>query len=357
VSSDRISKHQNNCFDTIRHCAAFLVLYSHHHPLSGLKEPTIPKWDTYGFLAVTIFFAIAGYFMPASHAASSGFMPFMARRCRRIFPALIVCSFIIVYVIGSVFTRTDIASYLLSKEQLRNFIGFSAFLGQPIPTVFADFIYKDAIDGSLWTLPVEFAWYIVLGTCLSFSSSWKTAAALLASSAIIVVVLLTTRSDYAFYGVSLSYFALFGVSFATGALLGMTRDCWRPYRLYLVLVSILFLVMLRGRPEIQVLGTASIAILTVIAGSSFADVLIRGRFDISYGVYLYAFPIQQIVINRLTSEFYTSITISAILTALAGTASHFFIERPFLREKPASNRIDSSVVRPSPHAQHDRDLH
>lgn len=103
-------------------------------------------------------------------------MAFMAKRRRRIFPGLIVCCFLMIYVIGATFTETPAVDYLFDREQVRTFLIFVTLGGGPVPTVFSDFIFKDAIDGSLWTLPVEFGWYIVIGFLLSTcQSAWKAA--------------------------------------------------------------------------------------------------------------------------------------------------------------------------------------
>jgi len=84
---------------------------------------------------------------------------------------------------------------------------------------------------------------------------------------------------------------------------------------------LLMLFLMRGRPECQVIGTASLAVLIIVIGVSLKDNLIRGRFDISYGIYIYAFPLQQIVINRVTGNFWAGMAISAF---------HDHRRRPFL---------------------------
>jgi peptidoglycan/LPS O-acetylase OafA/YrhL len=276
-----------------------------------------------------MFFAMSGFLMPPSYAGAGNFLAFLAKRCRRIFPGMIVCSFVMVYVIGAAFTKSDLLSYLSDREQAGTFLYFAVLHGRLIPTVFSDFLYRDALNGSLWSLPVEFGWYIVIGSALAFSNSWKTAAALFWLSAAAVVVLANTGAQYVFYDIPATFFALFGIAFATGALLSMTRQTWAPYRVPLVVIAILSLVVTRG-VERQVLGTASLAFLTIVAGTSFRDILVRGKFDISYGVYIYAFPIQQIVINRVTHHFWLGMALSAALTAVAGAASFYLVERCFL---------------------------
>lgn len=328
---------RNNSFDLIRHFAAYLVLFSHHFALSKLTEPTVPHWDTLGFVAVAMFFAISGYFMPQSYSASSGFIPFLEKRCRRIFPGLIFCSFIMVYVIGLFFTDKGKIDYIFDYEQIKNFFSTSLFIGNAIPSVFSDFLYRDAINGSLWTLPVEFLCYLIIGSVLSIAFSWKSITILLWVACIATATRNQVWTDFSFYAIPMSYLSLFGISFFTGALMSMTKTSWLDKRIPFVIMAIVFIWIFRGRPEIQVLGTAGIAVLTIIIGVSFKDKIINGRFDISYGVYIYAFPIQQIVINRVTSEFWLSMFLSVILTTIVGFISYKYIESPFIRARTVRN--------------------
>ncbi|KTC85385.1 MULTISPECIES: acyltransferase family protein [Legionella] len=321
---------RNNSFDLIRHFAALLVLFSHHFALSNLAEPTFLHWDTFGFVAVVIFFAISGYFMPASFTNSGNFAVFMAKRCRRIFPGLMVCSLIMVYLIGSIFTSSPTSNYLFSLSTLKTSIMYSSFMAKPIPGVFSDFLCKDVINGSLWTLPVEFASYIIIGVVLSYINSWKSILPLLLSCIVITMILTKTGKNYGFYSIPLNYLALFGIAFSGGALMSMTKDYWYANRIYLAIAAIVLLTVLQRRPEMQVLGTLSLAALTIIVGISFQEKWINGKFDISYGIYIYAFPIQQLVINLITSSFWLSMVIATLFTLLVAYLSYRFVEKPFL---------------------------
>lgn len=335
-----------NCFNSIRHFAAFLVLFSHHYALTGRGEPTIPLWDTLGFLAVAIFFAISGYLMPHSFQSSDNFLHFMEKRVRRIFPGLIFCAFVMVYVIGTIFTPSGIVEYLTSPSNAKTFVLLSMFDGRPIPGVFSDFVYPNALNGSLWTLPVEFACYLIIGVGLAFCRSWKTAAVLLMLACAATATTNIKWDNFSFYNVPLGFLALFGISFCTGALLSLTATAWRPYRLHLAILAAVIIYVIRGRYEIQVLGTASIAILTVVIGTTFKERLLKAGTDISYGVYIYAFPIQQIVINRITDHFWGSMIISAVLVSIAGYLSYRYVESPFLKRRKQT-MIESSAADPA----------
>ncbi|MGC1183500.1 acyltransferase family protein [Legionella sp.] len=321
---------RNNSFDLIRHFAALLVLYSHHYALCKLPEPTFPQWDTLGYVAVVLFFTISGYFMPASYSSSGNFLIFMTKRCRRIFPALIVCSFLMCYLIGTIFTPQPVFDYLLSGSTMKTSLLFSSFIGRPIPGVFSDFLYKDAINGSLWTLPIEFACYLIIGIALYYCNSLKSVLTLFILCITATMFMSHTGMNYMFYGITLSYLSLFGIAFTAGALMSMTQQHWLPIRLHFMGVALLLLFLLREHPEMQILGTLSIAVLTIIIGVSLKDRLINGKFDLSYGIYIYAFPIQQMVINRVTQNFWLSMSISVLFTIFAAYLSYRFVEKPFL---------------------------
>ena len=340
---------RDNIFDLIRHAAACLVLFSHHFALSGYAEPIFLHWDTFGFVSVATFFAISGYFMPQSFNHSENFVVYLTKRCCRIFPGLIACSFFMCYVIGPIFTPVPVIDYVLDPHILKTSISYSFFIGRSIPDVFSDFIYKGAINGSLWTLPVEFLSYIILGIILSYSNTWKSVFILLLAAMISTFLISAHRiEDIAFYGIPLSYLSMFGIAFSVGALMSMTYQSWINIRGPLVLVSIILILILQDRPELSILGTASLAVLAVILGVSFRDKLINGRFDISYGIYIYAFPIQQMVINRVTQHFWLSLFISIILTGIMATFSYLFIEKPFLYANIKSKKMEpKDVLKPS----------
>lgn len=324
-------KNRENCFDLIRHFAACLVLYSHHYALSGFSEPTFPHWDSYGFVAVAIFFAISGYFMPASFSSSGDFLTYMEKRCRRIFPGLIVCSFWMSYVIGGIFTPEPVIKYLTDISTFKTGLLFSAFIGRPIPGVFSDFIFKHAINGSLWTLPIEFVSYIILGIALCYSNSWKPVLMLLAAAVVTTMLTFSHKiANFSFYAVPVNYLAIFGIAFTTGSLMSMTQEHWFRRRWHLAVIAVVFLVIFQGRPEMPVFGTMSLAVLTIVAGISFRDKLINGKFDLSYGIYIYAFPTQQIVINCVTQRFWLSMLLAFVFTLIAAYLSYRFVEKPFL---------------------------
>lgn len=330
---------RGNSFDLIRHIAALLVLFSHHFRLSGFDEPVLKGWDTLGFVSVATFFAISGYFMPKSFQSSGGFYEFIKKRCRRIFPGLFVCSFVMVYAVGLYFTEHDKIGYIFSYKNISYVFGNSIFIFNTIPGVFSDFIFKDTINGSLWTLPMEFLCYLIIGSLFSLKFCWKIPMCLLWLSCMAVATVNSVWSSFSFYGVDARFLSIFGISFATGALMSMTQDIWSRNKITIFIISIIIIWQTRGNNSIFVLGTVALAAIIIIIGTSFRENIINGKFDISYGIYIYAFPTQQIIINKVTGNFWVGMALSILITIILSVVSYKYVESPLLKHKGNSHRL------------------
>jgi peptidoglycan/LPS O-acetylase OafA/YrhL len=86
-----------------------------------------------------------------------------------------------------------------------------------------------------------------------------------------------------------------------------------------------------GTPLTGVVVTLCICLATLSLGLLYIDSTIRGRFDLSYGIYLYAFPVQQLVINKTSLTFVPSMIVSALIVIVLAIASWLWIERPALQ--------------------------
>ncbi|HIG7362734.1 TPA: acyltransferase family protein, partial [Klebsiella pneumoniae] len=123
--------HDSNCFDVIRHAAAFLVMISHHFALNGLPEPKIFGSTKLGTLAVIIFFSISGYLITSSFINSKTTISYIKKRVLRIFPGLIACSFIMTLLIFPFFGKNHSPiEWIASVNSIKSFIFFSLF-GSP----------------------------------------------------------------------------------------------------------------------------------------------------------------------------------------------------------------------------------
>lgn len=330
-------KERLNCFNLMRHVAALTVLFSHNFALNGLHEPVLRSWDTMGFFSVVVFFTISGYLMPISYNSSEGFIHFIIKRIRRLLPAIVICSFIMIFIVSPIFSNKSISSNNFIKESILLFIQHCAFIFNNPIGIFYDFKVPGAMNGSLWTIPIEIVCYLILATSLSFSNSYKTILVLLLLSLIGCLITIYNEVGFVFYGVPIKYLSMFGVAFSTGALLSMTKTKWHPYRYGILIISIIVILSAQTGLELNSICLAAAAFMVIFFGTNI-KLSSKGSFDISYGIYIYAFPTQQIIINKVSDDFTTSLILSTIITIILATLSFLFVEKPFLDRNKSAER-------------------
>ncbi|AYF89602.1 MULTISPECIES: acyltransferase [unclassified Pseudomonas] len=333
ITSNGSSPTHRNCFDLVRHFAAFMVLFSHHFALSGMTEPSFLGMHSLGGLAVVIFFSISGYLVTKSFVRSANFYDYLEKRARRIFPGLIACSAVVVFVVIPFYVELGYFDYLSEERTWKTFLSASMLLGIRYAGIFSDFIYSGTINGSLWTLPIEFLCYLIVGVVLVFSRTVKAPLALLVVSFVGMLVVRENSINYTFYAISLERLMMFLMVFSLGGVLALTESIWmaKTSRIYLIVASMAVLFVFKGRPEMMVLGNMAICVIVIAFCTSFSESLIAGRFDVSYGVYIYAFPVQQLVINNFSYGLYSEMALSALFTLVLAIASWLLVEKPMLK--------------------------
>ncbi len=340
-------------FDLVRLVLAFLVLVSHTFPLGGFgsepNSPLAPKVLTLGGFAVGAFFALSGLLVGRS-ALNRRSGAFARARFARIMPALwtsILVSAFVVGLIGWAHRHHDISAYFTFRPD-----GPFAYVGRAstLPVSFshgiADVFVRDTpygistggsfINGSLWTLPYEIRCYIVIGlvavAARKFGSRQTMTIAWLVSLALAIGyakrVDLTTFVAGPYADRQLAAFLFV---FLTGALVAtwahkISLFGWVP-------VAALVVALVAGRgpafwSEHITQAAMALVLPPVAALVAPAARLLRG-VDISYGLYLYAWPMQQLVaLYHWASRPLTFIIISTALAAAWAIASWFLVERP-----------------------------
>ena len=151
---------KNNNFDLLRLFGAALVVYGHSYPLTGAAAPGFAA-NPVGTIGVKIFFVVSGYLVAQSWVRDSHLVRFAVRRGLRIFPALTVVVLVSVFFLGPVFTSLPLDEYFphpLTSAYLRNIV---LYISYALPGVFEHNTYPAAVNGSLWSLPAEFAMYLL----------------------------------------------------------------------------------------------------------------------------------------------------------------------------------------------------
>lgn len=344
---------RDNIFDIIRLIAAYAVMFSHYHAFSGIPEPMIFGIVSLGTLSVIVFFSISGFLITKSYINSKNAIDYVSKRCKRIFPALFFCSLIMIYIICPLFGIGDAVTYILSKNAFITFLDYSTLGWVPLDTNgFAkNYIHRNSLNGSLWSLGYEFTAYILIMLVLFTKKNLKIKMTL----ALIVCVLVAYISNHTKVPADIRHFindhfilfssvargSLYFIPFAVGSLLAITQEKWNTKvgKIILVICGVTIISLFSQKNITDTAFFFSIPLIILPIAISFKDSIINGRFDISYGVYIYAYPIQQIIANEAHLPFSLGLFASVIITTLLATASWFLIEKPMIKTKRIQNTL------------------
>jgi peptidoglycan/LPS O-acetylase OafA/YrhL len=320
-------KHYDS-FDILRLFAAALVLWTHHFALTGSEAPFCkPLRVNYGIVGVYIFFAVSGYLNALSVDRRRSVFGFLSARAVRIYPALVICvAFTIL--ICAFFSHVGLVDYFFNKETLKYAVinssmlrGYMVFY---LPGVFETNPYPLAVNGSLWTLPLEAIIYIGFAICMSaFTFRPEAALGLFVVAVAALIISDAMQGPFRETAGAILKFAVIFLAGSSIAALQLRRGLW-PALGHIVAFGI---VLQRFEQSSMVGWLVLLAALVIGVGSVRPPEFLRPRFDISYGFYLYAFPLQQMAISYF-GGFGVSLVVASIGTVVLATLSCFLVERP-----------------------------
>jgi peptidoglycan/LPS O-acetylase OafA/YrhL len=338
---------QSNSYDFVRFCAASAVLFSHQFAISLRPEPAVPGYgEDFGKLAVEIFFCLSGFLICQSLQKSSDWAEFVAARFLRIFPNLTFS-----LIVTSVGTMIWYHNYAHAWQHLKFVIGnllmFFRGVTYVIPGVFDDAAGGPAVNGPLWSLPSELWLYILL--FLFFFLGGRRHGLYIALGAILLSIVwgITPIIGDRYFGpfTSLQFSGL-GSYFLSGALLAV---CWvriKPHAVAIGLAALVIMLVLRNLlPVNTILQAMTLAMAIICLGSSNAVAWFSRGGDASYGMYIFAWPIQQFCVLEIHS-FWLSMAVAFFLTALLGYATwHTFERRAMSARKQFAEAARQALVR------------
>ncbi|MDO5289579.1 MAG: acyltransferase [Pseudomonadota bacterium] len=336
--------HANN-FDAIRLAAALLVLYSHHYTLTGqAMEPSFLGINTLGGLAVSMFFTISGYLVTQSWFADPAPVRFALRRILRIWPALTAVVLLSALVLGPLLTTLSPKAYFAHEDTRAYFSTLTMLPAYYLPGVFTG-NPSAAVNGSLWTIPLEVQCYAVLllAGCLGVLSTYQT----LIRAAILYIAWYTLFQRPELHNGQINHLLELGAYFTVGALMQATQAHWQSRRLRWAVLLLLAAIACWHMGLRYFSALLIVPYATIVAGTASTPLLRQcGRFgDFSYGTYLFAFPVQQTVIMLWypAMGFWGSMFAACLITLLCAVASWHLIEQPALTFKPRK-----TTSRPAP---------
>jgi peptidoglycan/LPS O-acetylase OafA/YrhL len=346
-----IAARHKNLFDLLRLVAATMVLWGHAFFLTGNPSP---GWfgNDVGTIGVKIFFLISGLMITRSWLDDPRLWAFTMRRVLRIMPGLILVVLVTAFVMGPLVTTLPVGEYFRSygtRFYLWNILLFPIY---NLPGVFAGNIYPNAVNGSLWSLPAEVCMYILTPLVLGRQPAIARASIVVVASLFIICGLYCVRisplhSTPEFYGTSLVSLLDAAPYFQIGALFAVFKldRSGRPlFSLFLVLVCAEFVQQVGKGNNFFVLAEIMLLLTLPYAVISVGTVRLRGRIgqllnkpDVSYGMYLYGFPIEQLISAAFHGHISGSgeFAVALPFTFICATLSWVTVEKTALRLKPS----------------------
>ena len=335
----RVPARRNHTFDLMRIGFALLVILSHAAEITDgdrSREPAIRIFHsgfTCGMMAVDGFFLLSGYLILASWLSDPRPASYLQKRILRIVPGYVVCVVATTCVLGVVAPAAPgFFSHLLNAGFLTSVLT----LGSPVTPPLFPSLHWHILNGSLFTITYEFSCYLVVmllgllglasrrfcwlaltGLCLAFFTSG------------------VVNWNFPWHGRALFLTQRFLLMFLIGGCYWHFRSAV-PLQLRFALiaagalVACLFFPIL-AEPAFAIFGSYLLFFLG--SKDSAVSAGIANFPDISYGIYLYGWPVLCLVIWLLHPSLWLTIAMSSIFSAGLAWLSWHYVERPMLKMK------------------------
>jgi peptidoglycan/LPS O-acetylase OafA/YrhL len=283
-----------------------------------------------------MFFALSGFLVAASLLKKPSIPSFMALRFVRLVPALAVEVLLSALILGPLITTLPLHAYFSGAEFWKYFLNIVGDIHFTLPGVFAHNPLPNTVNGSLWTVPFELECYLAL--MIVYLCGFIIRPKLLLG-AIVVLTLAGTALTFARYNPILQGGPVGGRALVIAFLAGVALQVY-AHRVRLNLATFAVCTILSAllllRFETSFFACIPMAYVTVYLGMlnpRKVPVLFSG--DYSYGLYLFAFPLQQLEV--LLFPHYRWWGYNAAFTLVTGFAyaafSWWCIEKPILSQK------------------------
>jgi peptidoglycan/LPS O-acetylase OafA/YrhL len=337
--ADAIKRPYDN-FTALRLALALAVVVSHAFSVGTGRHSDEPLYALTGYTlgehGVNGFFAVSGFLVAMSWDRRGGVVPFALARILRVFPGLIVAVLVTALVLGGFMTTIAKGNYLTdSRVWQMIWVTITTFKSATVlPGVFENNPLRWPIS-TVWTLRYELLCYLGLLAYGAFGGFRKPVIALAATLlAALALVALGLKGDIPKGQETALRLPLV---FATGSLIYLYRDRV-PLNLGIVaavIAAMMLAALLLPALYKPLLFTGTAYLMLFIAmppGLSHPSLEPPG--DISYGVYLYGWPIQQALQALFPGiSAWAMLMPALVITCAVAAVSWLLVEKPALQLK------------------------
>ena len=328
-----------NNLNFIRFIAALMVIVSHCYSVvlggdagSYLLQLTGDRLSP-GGVSVGIFFLFGGFLIARSCEHYPEPKKFFSARVVRLFPELLFVVVLTAFVLGPIFSTLSPVEYFTNPQTYKYLLNGALIMVHQLPGVFTNNPSGDVVNAALWTLPVEFICYILCFISYKLTKFDKKKFLLLSVPVFILV---------AVYYMKFSPFQLSVVRavllFYLGVLIWVLRDrvIISPI-LGLASIALWFVMVFRGIDNLAMLTVFPVACFYLAYGVGNHFSKFGTKFELSYGIYLWAFPIQQALVLYFPSWHpYANALVAALLATCGALVNHYVVTEPlrkYLKER------------------------
>ena len=350
MSERRVAEaERRNSFDAIRMFAAFCVFFSHELGMAGYVEPALgPLGITLSSTGLYIFFGLSGYLVFRSLLRDPRPLRFIEARLLRIYPGWVV-SMVFCVLLGASITTVPQAAFWRDPLTWHYLLHNVPILTTPteflLPGVFGTARWS-AVNGSIWTVKYELLCYaVILGLHgLAAALRVRRAALLAPVTAGLVAVYIhhiatTPNPDSAVFFARYNDFNLirFSMTFLAGSLYAACEPLSERVRLLFLMVpgGLITFGLSPSFARAGIILLLTLAIIELGKSPLLFSRAYRRVGDLSYGTYLYAYPVQNLVTSRLFDGRNLPLVVAVSLTIILTLAylSWRFVERPCIALK------------------------
>lgn len=336
-------QNKDNGFDLLRLFASILVIASHSYPLVGRGDEIFAQYffyDTGGGFAVAAFFVISGMLITRSALDNDGWS-FLRARVLRVMPALLLVGMLQYLVIGPLFTTTPLPTYF--RDEIFHPVRTATIFWNSyvLSGVFTKNVVTN-VNGSLWTLPYEVSFYLWIFLAAGLGILTKRTSLAITLTAVGFLLFLQNgvglsfenQGGYLFKGSPFYSGIKNFIFFMMGSMMYFLRDRIVLTAPMAFTALLLMVIAVGGRME----GPAyyvCFPYLIIYAGLKLLPAInLRDSIgDLSYGVYVIGFPVQQMIVELAGQTIRpTSLTLLSLPLSLGfAWMSWRYVEAPALR--------------------------
>lgn len=349
--------YKNNSFTILSIIASLLIIYFHSYDLFYGREhkisdifTTIFVGENLGSVIVAMFFTVSGFMITNSIRNSKNMKQYLYKRVKKIYPPLIFCLVVCACVIAPIISTIPKIEFLKNISLYYHYILDNILMFKNtvygIADVFLNNPYPVAINGSIWTLKHQIFMYLLIIplfylyfkngkekrdnykyffilifiiTCISYTGYYDN-------------IITSISKRFNFIGILVEGKMLIRLIyyFCVGIFFNLYSD-YIIYNKKNLIISCLILILTIRNQLFSYVCMLLIPYFTFFLGTIKNKISIH---DYSYQIYIWGFPVQQLVMYYLNGKIniYVYILICIITTFFVGVICYYITEYPFNRK-------------------------